>query len=335
MIYVNNCNKSFILWMLTISLHYVSYYTIADEIVLNNGDVIHGTITERTGDFLVLEHPDLGTFKIPSQRIQSFAIQSNQELASLEQNQDMTAPEDDLPDTVWYTPEFNRLNSWAAKKKDQGFNISLDFSMDGSWGNTDEQSFRFGSIVKRELPETRARADLTYYHKTQDNETSDDKLSVGLRKDWLKPDSKWFYFMESRYDYDDFESWKYRLSGHAGPGYIFFDTRKLRLSLLAGPGARKEWESINDNVRFEGVTGLDFIWNISKRQKITGFTGYYPVLTDFDDYRTRSSLNWRFLMDRELKLSFILGLEHEYLNIVDPGNDKNDTRVYVGIRHDL
>lgn len=301
----------------------------ADEIILGSGDVIHGKITEQTDAHLVIVHPDLGTFQIPRERIRSFLTGP-----SAEEKPAPTA-EEEIPDRTDYMPDFSNLNDWAAAQKKKGWSASANLSLNGSYGNTDEQSGRFGAAIKRKKEDTQTTYDLAYYNKISDGTTTDNKLTTGLLVDWLKPDSRWFYFASTRYDYDQFESWRHRAAAHGGPGYHLIESPRLTMNLRTGPGARKEWGSDNDDVRFEGAAALDLEWKISKRQTLSAMTGFYPVLTDFDDYRTRSTLDWRFLMDRELNLSLLLGLEHEYLNIVDPGSKQNDTRVYMGIQYDF
>lgn len=305
----------------------------ADTIVLCNGDVIHGSIAEQTDDHVVIVHPNLGTFQISMEEVESLSAGSDEDSEEQGQLTDETPKTDDdeIPDSVWFMPKFERLNDWATWMRQKGFKMSLDLSMDGTWGDTEEQSLRLGYTLKREVEDIRMNSDVRYYHKTKRSETTDNELSIGYRKDWLLSDSRWFYFYESRYDLDDFESWRHRVAGHGGPGYGLVDTNRWKLNLLAGPGVKKEWGSDNDDVKFEGIAQLDIEWNISKRLTLTGYSAYYPVLTDSNDYRTRSGLIWRFFMSRELDFHFLLGLEHEYMNIVDPGSHKNDTRLYMGV----
>jgi hypothetical protein len=106
----------------------------------------------------------------------------------------------------------------------------------------------------------------------------------------------------------------------------------MLLNLRAGAGGRKEWGSESDNPELEGLAGFDFEWKITQKQSFDTTVHYFPVLNDFDDYRTRSTLNWRYLLSKELNLSFIFGILHEFQSIVDPGEDDSDTRVHTGIQ---
>ena len=314
-------------------LFFIVTATRADEITLSSGDVIHGTIVKQDQKLITIEHPDLGTLQIPMKQIKSFSKTS--EIISPGQapskEPEPKHPEEEMPNG--YT--FDHLNDWAAKMKQKGYKMSFNLSLDSSSGETEEQSFRFGVIINRELQDIRALTDSAYYYKKKAGEVTDNKLTLGHRRDKLLPDSQWFFFYEGRYDFDDFESWRHRASGHLGPGYAWLDNDTWKLNLRFGPGVRKEWKSENDAPRFEGIIGLDATWNISERQNLTGHTAFYPVLTDTEDYRTRSGLTWRYFLSRDLDLSFLIGLEHEYQNIVDPDGFKNNTRVYGGVQYDF
>jgi len=222
----------------------------------------------------------------------------------------------------------SRTNAKVSRLKKKGYSFSTDFGIDGSYGNTDEQSLRFGLNLNRKLEKKRWETDLSYYNKIDEGDLSDNKLTAGYTYDWLKPDSPLFYFATGRYDYDEFESWQQRVSAHMGPGYHLMQTDKVTLDA----GTRKEWGSENDNWRLEGMAGLGFDWKITKRQHLDLTSTIYPVFSDWDDLRTRTALNWRFLLDEESNLSLLIGLAHEYQSILDPGKEKNDARLFTALQ---
>jgi hypothetical protein len=104
------------------------------------------------------------------------------------------------------------------------------------------------------------------------------------------------------------------------------------LDLRFGAGGRKEWGSQNNNLKLEGLAGFDFAWKISARQSFDTSIHLYPVLTDFSDYRTRSTLNWRYLLSKEVNVNLLFGVVNEYQSVVDPGEEEMDTRVFTGIQ---
>ncbi|MHC4842829.1 MAG: DUF481 domain-containing protein [Planctomycetota bacterium] len=297
-------------------------YCVADEVALVGGDVIHGKITKKTDDTITIIHDDLGEFTISKERIKSINIPTV-ETDKPKKIED----EDDLIEK-----QFDALNTWSSKMKEKGWKFLVDISLDGSYGNTDEQALRIGMNLGRRLPERRMNTDFSYYNKISDGDVSDNKATLGHVMDFIKPESRWFWFYTGRYDFDEFESWKHRIAGHAGPGYHLIENDKVSLNARVGAGARKEWGSKNDKAKAEGLAGLSFNWELSKRQHFDISSTIYPVFSDTDDYRTRTTANWRFLIDREMRLSLLMGLIHEYQSIVDPGKKKNDTRIFSGLQ---
>jgi hypothetical protein len=106
----------------------------------------------------------------------------------------------------------------------------------------------------------------------------------------------------------------------------------MLLNLRLGAGGRKEWDSQNSHLKFEGLVGIDFEWDLTEKQSIETGIWFFPVITDFDDYRTRSHLNWRYKLSKESDISLLLGVLNETQSIVDPGDDESDTRVFTGIQ---
>lgn len=287
-------------------------------VVLTGGDTIEGRLVERTDLAIVLEHPTLGRLEIPRQRIDSLKIKE---------------PEFKKEEKVgWIDPQLRKLAAKTSRLKEKGWGASVDFSMHSSTGNTQEQSTRFGGHVERELIDTRGILDTSYYHKIKEGEITDNKFTLGYSHDWLDPESIWFYFMSGRFDYDEFESWQKRANGQVGPGYHLVETDELTLDIRLGLGARKEWGSQNNNPKFEGLIGADFEWEITDRQIVTFSPHFFPVVGDLDDYRARVAGEWRFLFDKDMNLSFLIGTLYEYQSVVDPEKEHGDLRVYLGLQ---
>jgi len=287
-------------------------------VVLAGGDIIEGRLVERTDLAIVLEHPTLGRLEIPRERIDSFKVKE---------------PEFKKEEKVgWIDPQLRKLAAKTSRLKEKGWGASADLSMHSSTGNTQEQSTRFGGHVKRELIDTRSKLDTSYYHKIKEGEITDNKFTLGYLHDWLDPESIWFYFMSGRFDYDEFESWQKRANGQVGPGYHLVETDDLILDIRLGLGARKEWGSQNNNPKFEGLIGADFEWEITDRQIVTFSPHFFPVIGDFDDYRARVAGEWRFLFDKDMNLSFLIGTLYEYQSIVNPEKEHGDLRVYLGLQ---
>jgi len=87
----------------------------ADTVVLCNGDIIHGSIAEQTDDHVVIIHPNLGTFQISMDQIESLFTDSDESSEEQDQLTDeaLKTDGDEIPDKVWFIPEFNQLNDWG------------------------------------------------------------------------------------------------------------------------------------------------------------------------------------------------------------------------------
>jgi len=228
-----------------------------------------------------------------------------------------------------------KLSAKTSRLREKGWKSSVDISMDSSTGNTDEQSLRFGGHLAKEFANTRGTLDTSYYYKVKKGIVTDNKFTLGYLHDWLDPESDWFKFTYSRFDYDEFESWDQRANLLVGPGYHLINNDEIKLDARLGFGPRKEWGSQNDDMKFEGAIGGSFEWTINKKEKLKFASYFFPTFGDLDDYRGRISGDWRFLFDKDLNLSFLVGTFYEYQSIVDPDKTHGDMRTYLGLRFEF
>jgi hypothetical protein len=327
----------------------------AETIVLLSGDTIHGEITEKTDSTITLVHEVFGRLETPNDRIASIII-VHDVLGKVEIQTDKIIspavvkakaessigkkpfakkePQEQKEETegTRLEPEFKGLNALASSLKKGKWSFAADFSLNTSTGSSDESTTRFGAHIKRTLPRERLAVDMSYYHKVSDGDVTDNKFTAGGIHDWLNPGSRWFFFSAGRYDFDEFESWEHRANIQVGPGYNLIKSDDMMLDLRLGAGGRKEWGSQSSDLKLEGLAGLDFEWKLTHKQTLETSLWLFPVLTDFDDYRTRTTFRWRYLLSKELDLSLLLGVLHEYQSITDPGSENSDTRVYTGIQ---
>jgi len=297
---------------------------MADTVELADGDVLHGKVVEQTDDLVVIEHETLGRLELPADQVASVTIAADETAeAAQDAAQDVAQP---LEEAQAEAPD-------AEEKEKSPWTLALDLSLNIAQGNTDESDFRFGLNARRPTETTRWRIDSSWYYKQSDGSSTDNKFTLGSRFDWLMPGSKWFWFVAGRLDWDKFESWDQRLSGQTGPGYNLIEDDKFKLDVLGGFGTRKEWGSANDSWLLEGSIGLDFEYKITERQSLDFDITYFYVLDDLDDYRTRSTGNWRFAISNDMRLSLLVGYSWEQQSVVDPGDEHYDFRFFVGVQY--
>jgi len=291
-------------------------------VVMAGGDTIEGRLIERTDTAIVLDHPTLGRLEILRERIDSLKVKE---------------PEFKKEEKVGpFEPELRKLDGKASRLTEKGWKASVNVALDSSTGNTkNEQSMRFGGHIERKLPDRKSMMDLSYYHKIKESDVTDNKLTIGLGRDWFYPDSRWFRFVSGRFDYDEFESWEQRANAQVGPGYHLLETEGMTLDIRTGLGPRREWGSQNNNAKLEGLMGADFEWKTNDRKTFMIKPYFFPVVGDLDDYRARVSGEWRFLFDHAMHLGLVMGGLYEYQSVVDPDKDHSDFRTYIGLQFGL
>ena len=156
---------------------------------------------------------------------------------------------------------------------------------------------------------------------------------VALGRDWLFSESRWFMFTRSRFDYDDFRTWEFRLQGDAGVGYEFIKWETFTLRGRTGPSVVQEW---NENqFRAEWLAGPELVWNLTPNQKLEASNFIYYSFTPWGEFRNVSNLNWKWDLAQKPALSLKAGLENEYQSDVASGDKKNDLKYYTSIGIDF
>ena len=61
----------------------------------------------------------------------------------------------------------------------------------------------------------------------------------------------------------------------------------------------------------------------------------YPDLDNTGEFRTLTNANWSALLDEETSMSLTAGLFHEYQSDVPSDVDKNDVKLFVGLKFDF
>jgi len=282
----------------------------AATIKLLTGDQINAEIIEQTDSYLKVNHNALGELTISLDKIISIDGKS---LPA----ESMAVSEAEKERKTNRFFGLNILSDW-----ERSFTLGLN----GKEGNTQELNFH--TALETDYEDNHKRWDFGVYYNFSEKEgdkTRDD-LKINLTRDWLLPDSQWFYFVTGQYDQDKFKSWDYRITGIVGAGYEFIETENFSLIGRAGLAAKKNYGSEDDGFEPELMLGLDTDWTISKVQSLVFKTEFFLPFEQAGDFRNLSRLDWKFKLDTTMDLSFKLGLENEYETVVDDGEKNNDFR---------
>jgi putative salt-induced outer membrane protein YdiY len=258
----------------------------ADEVVLTSGEKLEGRIVERTDMQVVLDHEVLGRITIPAGRVKS------------------AVKEGEKP-----PPEAPR---WKSK---------LEAGITGAEGNTDTLSGTAGLVTDLEEPRHIWHFEARWFLKETDGETTENRSYALGRKDWrFDKEVRYTFFAEARYDRDQFQQWDQRATAAAGVTYRFLEEEALFVAFRVGGAATKEWglertpqdPSPDDDLRPEGLVGVEMKWKIDDSKEFSAQSTYYPDLSDLPEYRTLSTAGISIRLDEKGTMSLRAGVEHEY-----------------------
>ncbi|MEN8183637.1 MAG: DUF481 domain-containing protein [Myxococcota bacterium] len=272
----------------------------ADTLVLANGDTINGEIVEWEVTSVVLEHPQLGRIRLALDQLDI----------------DIGKP----PNPGLFGTDFLR-----------GWTRSLDIGANGKDGNTVNQNLTVGLDLAYEDDFKRWAVTGRYFFASEDNATTDNNGRFDLRRDWLLPESEWFWRAATRYQFDKFESWQNRLVLFGGPGYHLIEHENYNLDGMMGLAFTREAGDRDVN-KGEAVLAFDYSWTVSEELSLRltnqAFTELVPEAGELRNV-THGEARWK--LTEEPALSLKLGFENEYETDIEPGDERNDFYYYLSL----
>ncbi|MCP5004946.1 MAG: DUF481 domain-containing protein [Planctomycetes bacterium] len=270
-----------------------SFSTLAEVITLQNGDRLHAIVKKRTKTQLFVEHVNLGTFTILRENISSLKYDD-------ETVADKKAAISPLVDNGLFGLGF--FQNWKR---------TLEMGLNGAAGVSDNSKFRSALKMKYEDNKDRWNYSMFYLLSEEDKETSENRLSANLIRDWLLMDSKWFCFSKVGYDWDRFKDWDYRIRSAGGIGYEFVKKEKLMILSRFGPGIFHTDGDDNDTTVIEMLFGLEMMWKVWDKHTLELANSLYPSISNRGKYRNVTTLDWKIDLHHYRDLGVTFGLYNE------------------------
>lgn len=321
---------------------------VADTVHLTNGDTLSGVVVEQAGGMVVLDHPLLGPITLPAAQVASITptpAPPPVEAASAAVEPDQgAAPQPQTPPgppAIATTPQTAPPPIAPVERGllgtglFAGWDSSFAAGFTGSSGNSDTLAINAQFKTKYEDKRDRWLWDTTYFLSEDDGEKSRNEFKSQLTKDWLIPESPWFYFAQATYEYDQFQDWKHRASGFGGVGYTFVNTDKLEFNGRLGAGLTKEFSGGRD-LTPEALVGATLVrYKITPNQNLTGSLTVYPSLSQPGEYRSVAGIEYQVAIDHADGLSLKLGIENEYESETSGDAKHNDLKYYGALVYDF
>lgn len=271
--------------------------------VLANGDKLQADLIEQTDDRVVLMHPVLGRIEVAATRVEEEKKEVNPGLFGT-----------------------NFLRAWTRH---------FELGMSGASGNSNNNSFRLGLDMRYADEIKRWKLTGDYLYKEGDSEVDDHNATVRLTRDWLNPDSPWFWYVLGQYDWDDLKNWRNRVQIFPGIGYEVFKTKPFELRLRGAPGVVQEFGGDQAATRAELGLGAELIWRIGEIHELEASNYFFPILNLPGDYRNVGKLDWRIRLSERYGLGWVFGVKDEYESNPAEGDVKNDFRYYGSLTYDF
>ena len=319
--------RRFIVFLLVIT----PLTSIADTIILVNGDQLQGTITSQNADSLTFSHSVLGELNIARSQVKSL-VESGSEIAAGQVapgESEQAEPEKAVAESSDTNSDNGLFNSgWLTDWKRK-----LSVGIFGSAGKSENSKINIGFTADFEDNQERWKHKTSYYRYESEGDLSDHSLTSSLNHDWLLPDSPKFYFAGGHIDFDEFKDWDQRLGINAGIGYEFIETETWRLIGRAGLGVNQTFGGTREETTLEGLLGAEAHWKISDSQSLAITNTLHPNLSDSGEFRNLSSLDWELELDNSYELGLKLGLTNEYdsLNTDDENDFKYSLSIVMGL----
>ena len=284
---------------LSVCMLFISVDAVAlEKIELENGDEITVEILEVTMDKVVIQHPELGVITVARNKIKS-----------------------DLKHKL--TPGLFGTSFL------EGWNRRIDLGANGSQGTSISRNFTAGLDFSYKDKEKQWTVTGRYSFQGDEEGTTENQGRLSLQRNWLLPDSSWFWFGALGYQYDQFESWKHRTVVAAGPGYHLLKRKKHTLDVRGGPAYVREFGKRTTN-KADLLAAFDYTWKPRDRMTITLSNQFFVEgAPDAGQIRNMTFANWRTRILSEPSLDLIFGVENQYQSQNEDGDKPNTLNYYI------
>lgn len=301
-------------FLLTVACVVPTATASADTIKLVNGDTLTGKVIETTDDAVVFEHATLGRVTIAKDQVVVDA---------------KPVPTTDAEKAA------DELGKWVDSWLFPGWKKSFAAGFSGTDGNSETLNIYANFATGHETDTDRWAVAATYFRNSSDGNTTQNQFKGTVTKDWLKPESEWFYWAQGLYQYDQFESWEQRVGGFVGAGYEFYSGPVHTVRARGGLGAQYEAGDVND-LTPEAVLGVEWAWSISQTQSFNFYNTLYPGLDPFlSEFRNVTGAAYEVKIAAGEGMKLRLGVQNEYESDTQPGDEHNDINYFGALVFDF
>ena len=291
-------------------------------IQLEVGGRLRGELVREDAESLVLDHPTLGRLTIP--------------VAEVARRLGPDAPLNPKAEEVDPPPPGLFGTSFL-----KGWEKSVGLGLNGNQGDSQEFGVNASAEGDYEDDDVRWRFRSAYFFGRADGVVSQDEAFANLRRDEKLPGNPLFLFAEGRFNYNDFQAWRYRAGGFGGVGVSIFnagekaslyDADDFELLARLGAGASYEWGTVDDAIP-EALAAVEGKWRPFEGQTLRFSNTIFPSLDDLGESRNVTEVSYTAELDAGRGLSFKVGLFNEYLSETADDSSHNSLSYYAQLTY--
>ena len=337
----------------------------ADVVTMKDGSKLLGKVERMEGGKLVLVTEFAGTLEIDATLIDTIATDEpvnvgvdtgdrlvgpiewkpdidkavvQTELGGIPVNVDRIAaiwPRDGKsPETLAMEAQIAQVRE-EAKAAEAKWSATFEAGLFFTEGNKDIFTARGRVEVRRKSPKDLLKFYLSGDYGEESDERNASEVKAGIYFEHLFTE-RFFGYLASEVEYDEFENLDLRFSTSLGIGYYWIKKEEHELKTRGGVGFLHESyadETSRDTAQAE--LGLDYRVDITPWLRFVHGTTYYPTFESLRDYRIVSDTGFIFPLGDSDMWKLKLGAQYEYKSIPAVGSQRLDQTYYANILLDV
>jgi hypothetical protein len=316
--------------------------SLADEVILENGDHITGTVVRMTGGKLQFKTGYAGEISIDWTAVANIQMDATATVLFGENSsvQGFTEPSD--PETMKIRVEkiaepvaIDMANVTAINPPPppptSTLTARVNLGIDIEGGNTDSEDYHLeAQLVARSGP-SRFTLGAEYDREYTSDEETDNKNLAYLRYDYFLT-KQWYLNAFASTEKDEFASLASRSIFGGGGGYQFYDTERTKLALEAGIARVAERYDTGGDADFRAVRFSGNLEHDLFREggfEFFHWDEFYVDIEDSSNYFFRTRTGFRYPLVKYLQ--WTLEYRYDYDSVPAPGEKKDDWRLLATV----
>lgn len=201
--------------------------------------------------------------------------------------------------------------------------IGYELGVNGSVGNSNTHTWRSAIRTKKATDTSVLTLNADYKKSMEESNTTADRLYSEWRAEFPNATNKWSWYLHGTVVFDAFLAYDARATEDSGIGYQWYKNDVGSFITRLGAGTSREFGGPDDEWVPEGAISAVFEHQLTKKQKLSFSTDFFYDLTNFNENRMNSQVDWIVTLDEEANLSLKVSIIDRYDSTPD-GKKPND-----------